>query len=77
VLWLPERVAALELELRTVSEALRTAGSAVQPTTMIACRQLVTNPVRSGLYNPDLPIEDVRTRLQAINRTLAADRERA
>jgi hypothetical protein len=77
VLWLPERVAALELELRTVSEALRTAGSAVQPTTMIACRQLVTNPVRSGLYNPDLPIEDLRTRLQAINRTLAADRERA
>ena len=70
VLWLPERVAALELELRAVSEALRAAGSTVQPLTMIACRQLVTNPVRSALYNPDLPIEDVRTRLQAITRTL-------
>jgi hypothetical protein len=77
VLWLPERVAALEIELRAVSEALRTAGPTVQPLTMIACRQLVTNPVRSGLYNPNLPIEDVRTRLQAITRTLAAERESA
>jgi hypothetical protein len=47
----------------------------VQPLAMVACRQLVTNPVRSGLYNPDLPIEDVRTRLQAITRTLAAERD--
>lgn len=75
VLWLPERVAALEIELRAVSEALRTAGSTAQPRAMIACRQLVTNPVRSGLYNPDLPIEDVRTRLQAITRTLASGRD--
>jgi hypothetical protein len=75
VLWLPERVAALEIELRAVAEALRTAGSTVQPLAMVACRQLVTNPVRSGLYNPDLPIEDVRTRLQAITRTLAAERD--
>jgi hypothetical protein len=77
VLWLPERVAALEIELRAVSEALRTAGPTVQPLTMIACRQLVTNPVRSGLYNPNLPIEDVRTRLQAITRTLAGERKSA
>jgi hypothetical protein len=77
VLWLPERVAALEIELRAVSEALRTAGSTVQPRAMIACRQLVTNPVRSGLYNPNLPIEDVRMSLQAITRTLAAGRESA
>jgi hypothetical protein len=77
VLWLPERVAALETELRAVSEALRTAGAPVQPLAMIACRQLVTNPVRSGLYNPDLPIEDVRRRLHAITRTLADERERA
>jgi hypothetical protein len=75
VLWLPERVAALEIELRAVSDALRTAGSTVQPLTMVACRQLITNPVRSGLYNPDLPIEDVRMRLQAITRTLVAERE--
>jgi hypothetical protein len=77
VLWLPERVAALEVELRAVSDALRTAGSAVQPLAIIACRQLVTNPVRSGLYNPDLPIEDVRMRLQVIIRTLASGRESA
>jgi hypothetical protein len=75
VLWLPERVAELEIELRAVSDALRTAGSTVQPLTMVACRQLITNPVRSGLYNPDLPIEDVRMRLQAITRTLVAERE--
>jgi hypothetical protein len=75
VLWLPERVAALEGELRAVSDALRTAGSTVQPRTMVACRQLVTNPVKSGLYNPNLPIEDVRTKLQAITRTLVAERE--
>jgi hypothetical protein len=75
VLWLPERVAALEIELRAVSDALRTAGSTVQPRTMVACRQLITNPVRSGLYNPELPIEDVRMRLQAITRTLVAERE--
>jgi hypothetical protein len=74
VLWLPERVAALEIELRALSEALRTPGSTVQPLAMVACRQLVTNPVRSGLYNPDLPIEDVRRRLQSITRTLAAER---
>lgn len=76
VLWLPERVAALEVELRAVSEGLRTSGSTVQPLTMVACRQLITNPVRSGLYNPNLPIEDVRMRLQAIARTLGAERER-
>jgi hypothetical protein len=75
VLWLPERVAALEVELRALSEALRTAGSTAQPRAMIACRQLVTNPVRSGLYNPELPIEDVRRRLQVITRTLAGERE--
>jgi hypothetical protein len=77
VLWLPERVAALEIELRAVSDALRTAGSTVQAPAVIACRQLVTNPVRSGLYNPDLPIEDVRTKLQLITRTLAGERESA
>jgi hypothetical protein len=77
VLWLPERVAALEAELRAVSDVLRTAESTAQPLAMIECRQLVTNPVKSGLYNPDLPIEDVRTRLQAITRTLAPERERA
>jgi hypothetical protein len=76
-LWLPERVAALEIELRAVLDALRTAGSAVQPAAVIACRQLVTNPVRSGLYNPELPIEEVRMRLRAITRTLSAERERA
>lgn len=75
VLWLPERVAALEIELRAVSDALRAAGSTVQPRTMVACRQLITNPVRSGLYNPELPIEDVRMRLQAITRMLVAERE--
>jgi hypothetical protein len=75
VLWLPERVAALEIELRDVAEALRTAGSTVQPRAVIACRQLVTNPVKSGLYNPDLPIEDVRTRLRAITRTLASGQD--
>jgi hypothetical protein len=44
---------------------------------VIACRQLVTNPVRSGLYNPNLPIEEVRVSLQGITRTLAANRESA
>jgi hypothetical protein len=73
-LWLPERVAALEVELRAVSDALRTAESTVEPLTMVACRQLITNPVRSGLYNPNLPIEDVRMRLQAITRRLVAGR---
>jgi hypothetical protein len=77
VLWLPERVSALESELRAVSDALRAADSSVQPPAVIACRQLVTNPVRSGLYNPNLPIEEVRARLQGITRTLAADQESA
>jgi hypothetical protein len=76
-LWLPERVTALEIELRAVLDALRMAGSAVQPAAMIACRQLVTNPVRSGLYNPELPIEEVRMRLRAITRTLSVEREGA
>jgi hypothetical protein len=75
VLWLPERVAALEGELRAVSDALCTAGSNVQPRTMVACRQLITNPVKSGLYNPNLPIEDVRTKLQVITRTLVTERD--
>jgi hypothetical protein len=77
VLWLPERVVALEAELRAMSDALREAGSTVQPLAMVACRQLVTNPVRSGLYNPDLPIEEVRARLQVITRTLAGERDSA
>jgi hypothetical protein len=77
VLWLPERVAALEIELRAVSEALRTAGSTAPPLAMIACRQLVTNPVRSGLYNFDLLIEEVRTRLQMITRSLSTGRDSA
>jgi hypothetical protein len=77
VLWLPERVTALETELRGVYDALRAADSGVQPPAVVACRQLVTNPVRSGLYNPNLPIEEVRARLQGITRTLAADQESA
>jgi hypothetical protein len=77
VLWLPERITALECELRAVYDALRAADSSVQPPAVIACRELVTNPVRSGLYNPNLAIEEVRARLQGITRTLAADQERA
>jgi hypothetical protein len=38
----------------------------VQPATAVACRRLVTHPVQSPLYNPNLPEEDLAALLLRI-----------
>jgi hypothetical protein len=38
----------------------------VEPATAVACRRLVTRPVESPLYNPNLPEEDLRALLLRI-----------
>jgi hypothetical protein len=69
-LWLPERVSAVEPELRELADALSADHPRLAPIGAVACRQLVTNPVRSPLYNPELPVEELEARLHTIRQTL-------
>jgi hypothetical protein len=69
-LWLPERVLAVEGELRALADALSAPTQRVAPIGAVACRQLVTNPVQSPLYNPELPVEELAARLHTIRQTL-------
>jgi hypothetical protein len=77
VLWLPERVHAVERELRTLADALTTADGRLGLIGAVACRQLVTNPVRSPLYNPELSVEELDARIHHITRAFGEDRRAA
>jgi hypothetical protein len=77
VLWLPERVHAVERELRTLAGALTAADVRLGLIGAVACRELVTNPVRSPLYNPELSVEELEARIHHITRAFGEGRRAA
>lgn len=50
-------------QLETLARELATPSARVDPATAVACRRLLTRPVESPLYNPNLPEEDLRALL--------------
>jgi hypothetical protein len=53
-------------QLETLARELAAPAARVEPATAVACRRLVTRPVESPLYNPNLPEEDLRALLLRI-----------
>ncbi|MFL5864819.1 MAG: hypothetical protein ACJ780_29335 [Solirubrobacteraceae bacterium] len=52
--------------LETLARELASPGARVEPAMAVACRRLLTRPVESPLYNPNLPEEDLRALLLRI-----------
>lgn len=50
-------------QLETLARELSAPSARVEPATAVACRRLLTRPVESPLYNPNLPEEDLRALL--------------
>jgi hypothetical protein len=46
-------------ELDALARELAAPSARIEPATAVACRRLVTRPVQSPLYNPNLPEEDL------------------
>jgi hypothetical protein len=53
-------------QLEMLAHELAAPAARVEPATAVACRRLVTRPVESPLYNPNLPEEDLRALLLRI-----------
>jgi hypothetical protein len=53
-------------QLETLARELASPATQVQPPMAVACRRLITRPVESPLYNPNLPEEDLRALLLRI-----------
>jgi hypothetical protein len=54
-------------QLETLARELASPAARVEPPTAVACRRLITRPVESPLYNPNLPEEDLRALLLRIH----------
>jgi hypothetical protein len=65
-LHLVARVRHYASQLEMLATELATPSVRVEPTTAVACRRLLTRPVESPLYNPNLPEEDLRALLLRI-----------
>ncbi|MGZ4171434.1 MAG: hypothetical protein ACXVSE_09775 [Solirubrobacteraceae bacterium] len=52
--------------LETLARELASPAARVEPAVAVACRRLLTRPVESPLYNPNLPAEDLRALLLRI-----------
>jgi hypothetical protein len=50
-------------QLEALARELAPPSATVEPATAVACRRLLTRPVESPLYNPNLPEEDLRALL--------------
>jgi hypothetical protein len=64
--YLIDRVRAFEHELQAVAHLLEAAPDSFEPSCAVACRRLITRPVDSPLYNPELPAEQLATTLRRI-----------
>jgi hypothetical protein len=53
-------------QLETLARELASPAARVEPPLAVACRRLITRPVESPLYNPNLPEEDLRALLLRI-----------
>ena len=60
------RVGRYAPQLETLASELASPAARVEPATAVACRRLLTRPVESPLYNPNLPEEDLRALLLRI-----------
>jgi hypothetical protein len=58
-LHLPERTRTHAPELEAVAREISLPAAQVHPASAMACRRLLTHPVQSPLYNPNLPDEDL------------------
>jgi hypothetical protein len=69
---LPDRARAFAREFETVAQELARPTATVQAPVAVACRRLLTRPVQSPLYNPNLPEEDLAALLRRIRAGIAA-----
>jgi hypothetical protein len=53
-------------QLESLARELASPTARVEPAIAVACRRLITRPVESPLYNPNLPEEDLRAVLSRI-----------
>ncbi len=60
------RVTHYASQLETLASELAVPSARVEPAMAVACRRLLTRPVESPLYNPNLPEEDLRALLLRI-----------
>ena len=60
------RAAIYGQQLETPARELASPAARVEPAMAVACRRLLTRPVESPLYNPNLPEEDLRALLLRI-----------
>jgi len=60
------RAGAFSQQLETLARELAAPQAEVQPAIAVACRRLLTRPVQSPLYNPNLPEEDLTALLLRI-----------
>jgi hypothetical protein len=65
-LHLVARVARYAQQLETLARELASPAAHFEPAMAVACRRLLTRPVESPLYNPNLPEEDLRALLLRI-----------
>jgi hypothetical protein len=65
-LHLVARAAVYGQQLDTLARELASPAARVEPAVAVACRRLLTRPVESPLYNPNLPEEDLRALLLRI-----------
>jgi hypothetical protein len=71
-LHLPGRAMRFADELDELARQLAAPSSQVPPTIAVECRRLVTRPVQSPLYNPNLPEEDLTALLLRIRAGITA-----
>jgi hypothetical protein len=60
------RVGRYAQQLETLARELASPAAHFEPAIAVACRRLLTRPVESPLYNPNLPEEDLRALLLRI-----------
>ncbi len=65
-LHLVARTARFAQQLDSLARDLAAPAARVEPAIAVACRRLLTRPVESPLYNPNLPEEDLRALLLRI-----------
>jgi hypothetical protein len=59
--------------LETLARELASPATRVEPAAAVACRRLLTRPVESPLYNPNLPEEDLRALLLRIRAGISSN----
>jgi len=60
------RASSCAQHLDALARELASPSACIEPATVVACRRLITRPVESPLYNPNLPEDDLRALLMRI-----------